>query len=147
MDTSQRGENTALHHLQHWKVVSGLLILYDAIAVNLSYFFALWFRFDCQFQAIPREYLDHWFFFAPFYTVACIAVFFLLHLYRSMWRFASVIELSRVIIASIVMSAVHLIGISVFFRKNALGLSLHGRNVSNDVACGNPVFLPPLSIH
>ena len=124
MDTSQRSESAASSHLPHWKIVSGLLILYDVIAVNFSYFFALWFRFDCQFQAIPSDFLNYWLYFAPIYTVLCLAVFYLLHLYRSMWRFASVIELSRVIIASILMSAVHFIGISVFFGR--MPLAYHG---------------------
>ena len=62
--------------------------VYDIIAVNLAYLMALWFRFDCRFSLIPEVYLKAWIQFAPFYTVLCLAVFTVLKLYRSLWRFA-----------------------------------------------------------
>lgn len=42
------------HHFSslrgHWKKVAFLLVCYDILAVNLSYFLALWLRFDCKFN-------------------------------------------------------------------------------------------------
>lgn len=43
--------------LEHWQVVSIALAGYDAIAIILSFFLALWFRFDCRYSLIPKEYL------------------------------------------------------------------------------------------
>ena len=47
--------------IQHWQVVSIGLILYDILAVNASYFLALWVRFDCRFSEIPDYYMEAFF--------------------------------------------------------------------------------------
>ena len=39
-----------------WHLVTVLLMLYDLFAVNMSYFFALWLRFDCRYTEIPEGY-------------------------------------------------------------------------------------------
>lgn len=101
---------------EHWRVMAFLLFLYDIAAVNGAYFLALWLRFDCHFTAIPSEYLKAWAGFAPINTAACFAVFFALHLYRSLWRFASYKELERVFIASAATGIVHAVGITVLFQ-------------------------------
>ena len=61
--------------LEHWQSISLLLILYDILAVNLSYFIALWLRFDGMFSSIPKPYYEAWLHFAPIYTVLCLVVF------------------------------------------------------------------------
>ena len=40
---------------QHWVGVAVLLLIYDAIAVNVSFFAALWVRFDCRYSIISSE--------------------------------------------------------------------------------------------
>ena len=35
--------------IEHWKIVALYLILYDVIAVNVSYFLGLWLRFDLHY--------------------------------------------------------------------------------------------------
>ena len=82
--------------LEHWHLMAGLLMLYDIIAVNAAYGFALWLRFDCRYSAIPAAYLDAFLRTVPWYTVACLVVFFALRLYNSIWRFASFNEMLRV---------------------------------------------------
>lgn len=44
--------------LEHWQVVTLLLMLYDFTAVALSYCLALWIRFDCKFSRIETRYLQ-----------------------------------------------------------------------------------------
>ena len=90
------------HKLEHWHVIALMLAVYDILAVNLSYFLALWLRFDCVVSKISSQYLDAFFRFAPIYTVFCLAVFILLRLYNSLWRFASFRELVRVIVSSVI---------------------------------------------
>ena len=46
--------------LPHWKVISFLLLIYDAVAVNVAFLAALWLRFDCQFSLIHESYLSAW---------------------------------------------------------------------------------------
>ncbi len=103
--------------LEHWQVISILLIFYDILAVNGSYFWGLWLRFDCRFSQISRMYLEAWIHFSPIYTVICIVVFWYLRLYRSLWRYASYSELLRVIAATVITAAVHTLGITLFFRR------------------------------
>ena len=103
--------------LLHWQGVALLLCLYDALAVNLAYFLSLWFRFDCRFSEIPGDYLLAWRGFAPAYTVICLAVFWKLRLYRSIWRFASYSELVRVIASSFITGIIHIVAITSLFRR------------------------------
>ena len=102
---------------QHWHLITFYLMVYDVIAVNASYFIALWIRFDCQFSHIEEQYLTAFLKFAPIYTVACLVVFWLLKLYRSIWRFASYKELGRIIVASLATGVLHLLGITAAFHR------------------------------
>ena len=72
----------------HWRIVAVLLAIYDVIIVNMSYFMALWLRFDCQFSQIRADFMQSWMRFVPIYTVFCLVVFSFSKLYRSLWRFA-----------------------------------------------------------
>ena len=98
---------------QHWQRVSLYLVAYDAIAVTLSYFLALLIRFDFSFSLIPYIYFQPWRFFAPFYAVFCIIIFWGLRLYRSIWRFASFKELERISLASLVTTIIHIVGATI----------------------------------
>ncbi len=123
---NQTNRKTGRFRLEHWQVISVLLFFYDSIAVNFSYFLALWLRYDGSFSAIPKDYFNSWLHFAPVYTVICIAVFLALRLYRSLWRFASVSELLRVIFSSLITFALHLLGISLLFRRMPLSYYILG---------------------
>lgn len=91
-------------HMEHWEVIAVYLFLYDVIALNFSYFFGLWLRFDLQFSNIPKEYLHAFLKFAPFYTIFSAIIFYFLRLYNSLWRFASFNELNRICAATIITS-------------------------------------------
>ena len=111
---------------EHWQVVTVYLMIYDAIAINLSYFLALWLRFDCRYTQIEAAYLHSFARFAPIYTVICIVVFLLLKLYRSIWRFASFNELVRVIIATAVTGILHTVLITAIFGRMPISYYLFG---------------------
>jgi FlaA1/EpsC-like NDP-sugar epimerase len=98
--------------LEHWEVVSLLLAVYDFLAVTVSYFAALWIRFDCSFSAIDTTYLFAYYRTILIYATFCIVVFGLLRLYKSIWRFASYTELQRVIRATVITGAVYIIGMT-----------------------------------
>ncbi len=100
-----------------WFKSTFLLILYDLLVINGAYLFALWIRFDCRFNDIPVEYITSWLAFVPFYSVFTVSVFGLLHLYRSLWRFASFDELKRILLSSVITSAFHIIGITLVFER------------------------------
>lgn len=43
--------------VEHWQVVSLALAGYDAVSIVIAFFLALWFRFDCRYSMIPKEFL------------------------------------------------------------------------------------------
>lgn len=100
--------------IQHWHWVSALLILYDLCASALSYMAALWLRFDCVYSHIPKEYIQTMLRSMPWFLALCLAVFFLLRLYNSIWRFAGFSELLRCVAAITVVNSVYVIGILRF---------------------------------
>lgn len=109
-------KDTGNSFVRRWDV-SALLVFYDVAAVNFSYFLALWLRFDCAFSLIPDYYFGAWMRFVPIYSFVCIIVFVLLRLYRSLWKFASYFELLHVFYASLITTAVHVLGITLLFQR------------------------------
>ena len=105
------------HGTHHWQNIASLLAMYDIVAVNIAYFLALWFRFDCHFSSIPEMYLRAWQKFCPFYTIVCLLVFWRLRMYRSIWRFASIGELNRILLSSIVTGLFHIVAITFAVQR------------------------------
>lgn len=70
-----------------------LLGLYDALAVLVSAFLALYIRFDMHFSAIDSKYLEAALLVAPVTILATWIIFKIEHLYDSLWEYASVREL------------------------------------------------------
>lgn len=103
--------------IKHWMLIAFFLCFYDIVAVNLSYIFGLFIRFDLTFSAIPKEYMLAYVKFAPIYTAFCVVVFFVFKLYNSLWRFASIGELSRIFLASIVTTIFQTVGITLLFMR------------------------------
>ena len=88
------------------------LLIYDVVAVSLSYYIALWLRFDCRFSLVPENYFKAWLHFVPVYAVFCVFIFAFLRLYKSIWRFASYSELLRIILSSMITAVGH---VSILF--------------------------------
>ena len=102
---------------EHWQLIAMFLIIYDLAVVVGSYFMALWLRFDCHFSEIPSEYLTAWLKFSPIYAAISVFVFWKSHLYQSIWRFASFIELEQVAFSTVILGVIHTVGITVFFKR------------------------------
>lgn len=83
--------------------------IFDIFTINLSYVFALWFRFDCRASMIPQHFLYGWLDSIPLFTVLSIIIFILMRLYSSLWQFAGPNELVRAVIASILSVGVHVV--------------------------------------
>lgn len=124
--STQENDKKKLFHIKHWKRVAFYLVAYDLLAVNAAYFLALWLRFDCHFSQIPDRYMEPFLKFAPVYSVFCIAVFFVLQLYNSIWKYASFRELSRITLATIITSAFQIIGITLFLRRMPISYYFFG---------------------
>lgn len=88
--------------IEHWEVVTGILMVYDFMAICFSYLSALLVRFDFKFSSIESQYLQGCYKSVVFYAIFCVILFWFLKLYRSIWRFASYSELLRVILATVI---------------------------------------------
>ena len=102
---------------RYLNIISVLLAVYDAAASAVSYFVALWIRFDCHYTYIPQDYLMAWFKFMPVYAVVCVFVFCLFRLYQSIWKFASFTELEKMIAAMLILGVFHTAGITLMFGR------------------------------
>ena len=93
----------------------------DMLAVNLAFFVALWFRFDCSFMQVVtgegRVYFLAWAKFAPIYTVVCFLVFISFRFYKTLWRFASYPEMMRLLLASLITFIFHVVAITLLFSR------------------------------
>lgn len=103
--------------IEHWKIIAFYLIIYDIVAVNFSYFFGLLLRFDLAYSSIPENYLSAFLRFAPFYTAFSLIVFYVAHMYNSVWRFASFTELNRIFVATVVTTVFQVVGITTFYER------------------------------
>lgn len=112
--------------IQHWHVVSMWLMMFDVAAICLSYFAALWIRFDCHFQEIPREYFKSYYYYILIYAAFCVLVFYGLRLYRSIWRFASYSELCRMGAATVITASCYILGMSLFVQRMPVAYYLFG---------------------
>ena len=110
----------------HWLNVAVLLIMYDLVAVNISYIMALWLRFDLMFSLITPAYLHAWARFTPFYTAFCLFVFWRTKLYKSIWRYASYAELIYIIQATIITAVFHIIAITVLYQRMPISYYIIG---------------------
>lgn len=89
-----------------------LLLLYDAVAVNLAYYLALVVRFYINFEFIQvgQIYIPPFFRFIPYYTVFSLVVFCAFRLYSSQWEFATAEDLNRILLACLVTAVGHVAG-------------------------------------
>lgn len=110
----------------HWHNVAMLLVLYDIVVVNVSYFLALWLRFDLRFSAIGSDYLNAWLSFVPIYTFFCLIVFWLTRLYKSLWKYASYPELMYLLVATGITGLFHTAFITILFKRMPISYYLVG---------------------
>lgn len=106
--------------------MSILLAVYDIMAVNVSYFLALLFRFDGFFLQIPDYYVRAYVKFIPIYTILCLVIFYASKMYQSVWQYASFNELARTCIGSTVASLLHILLITVIYYRMPISYYLWG---------------------
>ena len=118
-----------LHKLtKRQNIVKALMMLFDAIAVNMAYYLALVLRYYVRFQFDPDSvrFLEGFWQFAPYYTVLTIAVFYVFRLYNTMWRFGGLQDLIRILMACIVTSIIQVAGTLLFFTRMSLSYYVLG---------------------
>ena len=100
--------------IEHWEVVTGILMVYDFMTICFSYLLALLVRFDFKFSLIEPKYLQGCYKSVVFYAMFCVALFWFLKLYKSIWRFASYSELLRVILVTAISGLIYPLIMNLF---------------------------------
>ena len=94
-----------------WLSRSSVILFCDVLIILGSYLAALFIRFEFNFEAIPRNFLDGYLWSMPYWIIATIVVFYAFRLYHSIWSFASMAELQRMVGAYATLIVVYFAGI------------------------------------
>lgn len=104
---SQRGYQDDLElymgNDSQWVVRALMLAFVDIWTIAMGYFLALYIRFDFVYRDIPEIYLDNYIKIMPVYIACALVIFYFCRLYHSIWRFASVSEFMRIIVAFLIL--------------------------------------------
>ncbi len=126
MQAENRPQKKKKKILQHWQIISVCLIVYDLISVCAAYFMALWLRFDGLFNGIPKRFLNPYISSIFPYAICAVVIFLLFRMYNSMWRYASISDLGRVMAASVLASALYTAIIALFVYRMPISYYLIG---------------------
>lgn len=93
-----------------------MLILLDIISINVCSYLALLIRFELKWTSIEPECLIAVNKMCIFNTVVTILIFFMLRLYHSLWRYASVRELLNIILACVISAFIHITSLFMYYK-------------------------------
>ena len=114
------------YKVKRWEINSLLLMAYDVFTTALSFFLALWFRYDCHYNSIPQVFFDGYKKTIIVHVLLTIIVFFMLHLYTSVWKFASFYEFVRTAIGCIGVDIVYILIVSLCYGRMPITFYLFG---------------------
>ena len=88
------------------------MVLFDVFAVNAAYYLALLVRFyvNYEFNIWAVQYVPMFFEFSPYYTASALAVFAAFGLYKSLWKYAGLSDMNRILGASLVTCVLQICG-------------------------------------
>lgn len=84
------------------------LFITDILLINGAVFLSLIMRFDISIAEIPTEYMDAFLINAIPHTIITLMIFWLMGMYHSLWQYASITEVYKIVQASIATEVVHL---------------------------------------
>lgn len=102
-----------------WFILRFILVVYDILAVNASFYLALLTRFYVakEFHSVAAQYIEAYHQYAPYYTAFCLIIFACFKLYSGMWKYAGFNDLNRILGANLVCFAVHIAGTVLFAKR------------------------------
>ncbi len=84
------------------------LILSDIIIINFAVFLSLVIRFEISVSQIPEEYMAAYKHAAVPFTLVTLAIFWIFRMYHSLWQYASIAEVYKIVEACVVTEIVHI---------------------------------------
>ena len=103
-----------------------IFMIIDIIIVNVSFFAALFLRFDFIYSEIPKHYLNIFVSFAPLNSLFVLFIFSYFKLYRMVLQYVSYTELFQITIANLASIAFHVIGITLIFGRMPISYYFFG---------------------
>ena len=75
------------------------LIIYDIISVVIASYMAILWRYDFHLDSIPDHFMRPVERILPFNILITLVIFYIMHLYSSLWAFAGETELQNIVVA------------------------------------------------
>lgn len=94
-----------------------ILMIMDMAAMCLSSFLGLFIRFDMNMAKIPPEYSQAVSYYTICYLIITIIIFFLFHMYSTMWSVAGIREVAHIIAACGLASLFQLAGMTLLQHR------------------------------
>lgn len=91
------------------------LIIYDIISIFLASYVAILWRYDFHLDEIPRHFMQPIERFLPINIAVTLIIFYIMHLYSSLWAFAGETELQNIVVACVLSMLAGAVGLQ-FFR-------------------------------
>ncbi|MFA9463388.1 MAG: polysaccharide biosynthesis protein [Velocimicrobium sp.] len=89
------------------------LVLLDILLINFASFCAIAIRFDFKISKIEIKYSEVIAQYALIYTIVTLLIFFLFRLYHSLWKYASIEEMTNIIYACTIAGALQYLGMKM----------------------------------
>lgn len=87
------------------------ILICDIAVIILSSALGLLLRFDLNPAKVEMRFVEVLWAYLPFNVVLTILIFYICRLYHSMWRYAGLIEMQNVLIASVIATLIQFIGL------------------------------------
>ena len=115
-------DNTSIQSInpKRWILRSSIIALLDILIIAIGFSVAFVLRFEFDFSTIISQYLKAYLTVVPVLSVVTVIIFFILRLYHSIWRFASVYELERLIIAWIFIAVIGAVYCFIDFKADGI---------------------------
>ena len=84
------------------------LVIMDIILINGSVFLSLIMRFEINIASVPEEYIQKYIVNVIPFTIVTLIIFWCFRMYHSLWQYASIAELYKIVEACVVAELAHL---------------------------------------
>ena len=84
------------------------LVITDIILINGSVFLSLIMRFEINIASLPEEYIQKYIVNVIPFTIVTLIIFWCFRMYHSLWQYASIAELYKIVEACVVAELAHL---------------------------------------
>ena len=107
-ESNNHNRNESHVSYRQYKIRLLTLIFFDAVTICVSYFLALWLRFE-SISSIPAQYIQGTLTLIPLFIVTYIIVYYFMHLYQSVWRYASFVEAYHIVLTYVLLAVILLV--------------------------------------